>query len=127
MRLIGGRLLEVQHEAGALTRAGHTDRPHIALVDFHAAHPQAVADLRQVHRHARRRLDDEARGLRRQGLAEFNPDHLAIGLLAGGDGTDHVLTLRPSRGHHARGEQHGSGHPTTHLAKLQPVVHFPDS
>jgi hypothetical protein len=67
MRLIGGRLLEVQHEAGALTRAGHTDRPHIALVDFHAAHPQAVADLRQVHRHARRRLDDEARGLRRQG------------------------------------------------------------
>jgi hypothetical protein len=85
---IAGRLLEVEDEAGPLTRLGHAHRAQVALVDLDHRLAEGAGDARQIDRDPRRRLDGEAGRHRGQRLAHLDPDHLGARLLGAGDGLD---------------------------------------
>jgi len=60
---VGGGLLEVEHQAGAVFTLGDVDGAQVAVVDVDARLPGGVGHAGQVQRNARRGLDDKADGL----------------------------------------------------------------
>jgi hypothetical protein len=111
-----GRLLEVQHHARALAGARDVHAAHIGGVDLHGGATHAIADVGQVDRHARRRLDHESGGSRGQRLAELDADHFAGRLLVAADRTDQVLGPGKPRQRQAERQQQPAHSPTPHLA-----------
>ncbi len=113
-------LLEVEHQARAVTGLRHAHRTQVALVDLDAVAAQGVGHAGQVDGDARRRLHREAVGDGGQRFGKLDAHDLGARLLAAGDRLDRVLCPgRERREHCACGGQSGcGGSPVEHGAGL---------
>ena len=108
--LVGCRLLEVDHHAGAVPGLHHIGRTQIALVHFGGVAAYVVDHTWKVQRNPGGRLDGEPGGYGRQRFAGFNANDFYAALDAPGQRLNRILSLGPNSGQRHGGEDGASEH-----------------
>ena len=123
LRLVVGRLLEIEHQACSFASLCDAHGSQIALVDLDAGATERVTHTGQVNRDARRGLDREAGWNRRQRLGQFNSNHLGTRLLRAVDGLNRILGGHQGGRADKQRQRQGTSAPLAHHRMFPLVVH----